>query len=226
MPRLVGDFARNVFINCPFDDQYLKLLRPLLFTVISLGFTPRLASERSDSLEVRIEKICDLIRESRYTIHDLSRLRASEVGEFYRMNMPFELGIEYGCRRFGSGRLSEKRCLILEKDPHDFRKALSDLSGIDIRSHDDEPAHVVRAVRNWFRDTVGEKVQESPGAIWYRFTAFAAAFYDQRQSEGYSDDDLNMMPVSEYVDFIRHWLARPSARRAPKGSAPAAPRRR
>jgi len=92
-------FETNVFINCPFDEDYLPLLRPLLFTLVYLGYSPRIASERSDSAENRVDKICGLIRESMYSIHDLSRLRAREVGEFYRMNMPFELGIEYGCRR-------------------------------------------------------------------------------------------------------------------------------
>jgi hypothetical protein len=199
-------FDRNVFINCPFDTQYLELLRPLLFTLVFLGYSPRIASERSDSLESRIEKICGLIRDSRYTIHDLSRLRASEGGELYRMNMPFELGIEYGCRLFGADRLAEKRCLILEKDQHDFKRALSDLAGIDIKSHRNQPVRVVRAVRNWFYETVGLRRIEGASTIWYRFTDFASDFYDQRQSEGYSDDDLNMMPVAEYVDFIRGWL--------------------
>jgi hypothetical protein len=208
MVETPDDFDRNVFINCPFDDQYLELLRPLLFTLVFLGYTPRIASERSDSLEGRIEKICGLIRDSRYTIHDLSRLRASEGGQLYRMNMPFELGIEYGCRLFGPGRLGEKRCLILEKDQHDFKSALSDLAGIDIKSHGNQPVRVVRAVRNWFYETVGERNIEGASAIWYRFTDFASDFYDQRQSEGYSDDDLNMMPVAEYVDFIRGWLVR------------------
>ncbi len=31
-------FDQNVFVNCPFDDEYLPLLRPLLFTIIYLGF--------------------------------------------------------------------------------------------------------------------------------------------------------------------------------------------
>jgi hypothetical protein len=44
-----ADFELNVFINCPFDEQYYPLLRPLLFTVVYLGFNPRIASERSDS---------------------------------------------------------------------------------------------------------------------------------------------------------------------------------
>ena len=46
-----NDFSKNVFINCPFDEQYIPLLRSILFTIVYLGFTPRIASERFDSGE-------------------------------------------------------------------------------------------------------------------------------------------------------------------------------
>jgi hypothetical protein len=200
-------FSRSVFVNCPFDPDYLPLLRPLLFTIIYLGFLPRIASERSDSVEYRIQKISELIEQCQYSVHDLSRLRASRVGEFYRMNMPFELGIEYGSRLFGSNVLRTKRCLVLEKDQHEFQKAISDLSGIDIKRHNNEPADIVRAVRDWFVETVGLRGVHSATRIWYRFTDFTSDFYDARVADGFSDDDLDMMPVPEYIDFIQAWAA-------------------
>lgn len=202
-----GAFSRNVFVNCPFDSEYLPLLRPLLFTIIYLGFLPRIASERSDSGEHRIDKICALIRACQYSIHDLSRVRASQIGEFSRMNMPFELGIEYGSRRFGARPLTRKKSLVLEKDQHEFQKALSDLSGIDIKHHNNEPAEVVRAVRNWFIETVGLSGVHSATRIWYRFADFASDFYDTRAADGYSAEDLNMMPAPEYIEFIHRWVA-------------------
>lgn len=94
MPPSNNNFHNNVFINCPFDSEYYSLLRPLLFTVAYLRFTPRIALETFDSGETRIERICDLIRSSKYSIHDLSRLKATRKGEFYRLNMPFELGVD------------------------------------------------------------------------------------------------------------------------------------
>ena len=120
-------FDRNVFINCPFDDEYLRLLRPLLFTVIYLGFNPRIALETLDSAEPRIQKIFGLIRQSRYGIHDLSRIQAEEVGEYYRFNMPFELGLDIGCIRFKGGKWSRKKCLILEAERYRYKAALSRL---------------------------------------------------------------------------------------------------
>jgi hypothetical protein len=122
------------------------------------------------------------------------------------MNMPFELGIEYGCRLFGSPPYETKRCLILETERHEFQKALSDLSGIDIKSHSGEPEQVVRAVRDWFVETVGLRGTPSKTVLWYRFTEFADYFYDSRKADGFSDDDLNMMPIPEYLDSIRDWV--------------------
>ena len=121
------NFDAGVFVNCPFDEDYLELLRPLLFAIVYLGFEPRISSERSDSGESRIEKICQLILSSRLSIHDLSRLQASEEGEYYRLNMPFELGIDYGIRLYGPCYTKDKIFLILESEDHEYKKALSDL---------------------------------------------------------------------------------------------------
>ncbi len=199
-------FGSNVFVNCPFDEEYYPLLRPLLFTFIYLGFIPRIALESSDSLQIRIDKICGLIRESKYSVHDISRLKAKRAKEFYRLNMPFELGVDYGSRLFGADPLDGKKCLILEKDRYDFMKALSDLAGVDIKSHANKPERLVRSLRNWFVETVGLRAQ-SPTRIWYRFTDFANDFYDARKAEGYTDEDLNMMPIPEYIRFIQAWVA-------------------
>jgi hypothetical protein len=204
--RVKREFGKGVFINCPFDPEYYPLLRPLLFTIVYLGFSPKIALERSDSGEQRIDKICELIRKSKYSIHDLSRLKSKKKGEFYRLNMPFELGVDYGSRRFASNYLKRKKYLILEKGAFDYRKALSDISGVDIKDHANKPAKVVQAVRNWFVETVGLRNATGPTAIWYKFNDFASDFYTRRQNEGFSDEDLNMMPVREYINFVKRWL--------------------
>jgi hypothetical protein len=202
-PQVPEDFDKNVFINCPFDQEYLSLLRPLLFTILYVGFNPKIGLESSDSGETRINKICELIRVSRYSIHDLSPLQSSRRNEFYRMNMPFELGIEYGCRLFASDHLRRKRCLILEKSRHVYIKALLDLSGVDIKSHQNKPEKLIAAVRSWFIETVGLRNIESSTVIWYPFTDFTSDFYEKRKSQGFSDED-----IGEYIHFIQEWLPR------------------
>lgn len=208
----VTDYELNVFVNCPFDEQYVPLLRPLLFTVVYLGFKPRIATERSDAGESRLGKICEIVRESRYSIHDLSRLKSRRPQEFYRLNMPFELGIDYGARQYGPPFMTEKRCLILEKSAHDFKQALSDLSGVDIKSHKDEPIEIVRSVRDWFLETVGLGDAEHFRVIWSHFNDFTAALYKSRLVEGISEgdvtDDLEKMPIPEYLNCADEWISK------------------
>jgi hypothetical protein len=110
-------FDRNVFINCPFDGEYMPMLRPLLFTVIFLGFDPLIASGELNSGQPRIQKIIALITKSKYAIHDLSRIQAKRKGEYFRLNMPFEIGLDIGCQTFKSGKWKRKKCLILEVEP-------------------------------------------------------------------------------------------------------------
>ena len=46
----------QVFINCPFDNNYFPLLKPLLFVLIYIGLVPKI-SETSDSGENRLNTI-------------------------------------------------------------------------------------------------------------------------------------------------------------------------
>ena len=202
-------FNRNVFINCPFDEQYYPLLRPLLFTVIYLGFTPRIALERLDSSEPRILKIIGLIQESKYAIHDISRIQAERRGELFRFNMPFELGIDVGCKLFRNGRWAEKKCLILEAKRYRYQAAISDLSSSDIAVHNNEPKDVVAAVRNWLN---GEAHLSAPGSakIWGAFTDFMTDNYYALKSRGFSNRDIKRLPVNELVTCMRSWIQRSS----------------
>lgn len=200
------EFKKNVFINCPFDSEYNSLLRPILFTIIYFGFTPQIASQTADSGEQRINKILSLIVKSKYSVHDLSRIRSEKQREFYRLNMPFELGIDYACRRIPSGHLRRKKFLVLGAKPHDYKTALSDLAGVDAKSHGNKPEKAVLALRNWFVDTVHLQEADSATVVWYQFTDFTADFYEQRKKEGFSKGDLKMMPVREYIAFIRKWI--------------------
>ena len=165
MPEAKPDFEQCVFINCPFDDDYMPMLRVLIFTVIQCGFRPRIATERSDSGEVRIKKILNIIGESKFSIHDISRIEPLKIGDLPRFNMPFELGIDIGCRELGNGSFKTKRCLVLEKERFRYQKVLSDISGNDIKAHNGDPIRLVKVVRNWFAEN-GVFGLGSPKKIW------------------------------------------------------------
>jgi hypothetical protein len=197
-------FATNVFINCPFDREYQRMRDPLLFTIIRAGLHPRIALESLDSAQPRIQKIVGLIRESRFGIHDLSRLQAEGRGTFSRLNMPLELGIDVGCRMYGTKRHREKRCLILEAERYRFQAAISDLSGSDIGVHNNEPRQLVSVVRSWLHD---EADVDAGGAneIYVGFTNFVTENCELLRARGFSAWDIANLSVKELIRCMHSW---------------------
>ncbi len=198
-------FNENVFINCPFDEAFFPLLRPLLFTVIYVGLNPRISLESMDSGKPRIQKIVSLIEESKYGIHDLSRIKAEKVGEYFRLNMPFELGLDVGCRLYKGGQWSDKKCLILEAEKYRFQAAISDLSSSDIAVHKNEPEEVVTLVRNWL-NVEASPVTHGPTKIWNAFNDFMADNYDRLIANGFSKKDIERLPVNELIKAMKNWV--------------------
>ena len=96
---MVENYDKNVFINCPFDEDYKPIFNAILFTVHRCGFVLRCSKEFGESSTIRIQNIIGLIEESKYSIHDLSR--ASTMGDLPRFNMPLELGVCIGAIAFG-----------------------------------------------------------------------------------------------------------------------------
>jgi len=202
---LSPNFNEQVFINCPYDKDYLTLLRPLLFTVIRIGFTPRIASERLDSGEVRLDKIKELIESCQYGIHDLSRFKARKVGEYFRMNMPFELGLDLGCRNYHPAKAyRSKKILILEEERFSTQKALSDLSFADCKSHKNESEELVYEVRNWFSEC-GKNGLKSASSIWDEYNYFYTDLYEKRVSQGFKPKDIDRLPIGEFIKEIQSW---------------------
>jgi len=200
-----GEYSKGVFINCPFDQEYQPLLQAILFTVIYLGFIPRIALERFDSGEPRIQKICELIKLCQYGIHDLSRIKSIKINEYFRLNMPFELGLDVGSKVFQPEKHSNKQLLILAKEKYEYQTALSDLSNSDIMNHDNKAENVVRNVRNWF---VANEITDaiSPTRIWYKYNDFLTEFHIDRKADGFSKKDIYDMPVNEFTKHIRQWI--------------------
>lgn len=201
----MGSFEKSVFINCPFDEEYRQLLMSIIFTTKYLGFTPHLTLEKADSSSTRLTTIVEYIENSKFGIHDLSRLLATDEGEYARLNMPFELGIDYGCKKFKKGRAASKKILVLEKERYRYQKALSDLSGSDIKHHGGEPIELTRAVRDWF---VTEELGTGPShtKIWYEFNDFTADLEEQLIGEGHKQDDFEAVPVPEVMAYMDRWF--------------------
>ena len=108
--------SKDVFINCPFDDASKPTFHAILFTVYYLGFAARCALEVDDASELRLNKIERIIEQCTYGIHDISSVALSGAN-LPRLNMPLELGLFLGCKRFGGAAQRKKACLILDSDP-------------------------------------------------------------------------------------------------------------
>lgn len=198
-------FEQSVFINCPFDDEFAPILQAMAFCVVYLGFYPRLAPENADNAAARLDRIIELVKGSKYGIHDLSRCKASAVGEYSRMNMPFELGIDHACRRFGGGEFSGKSILILEQSRFDYQKVLSDISGWDIHTHGGDFEKAVRHVRNWM---VAQAGAPAVGAarIQGKYLAFQQWYYERELAAGSSEDDIREYPNVEVIRAMHEWI--------------------
>ena len=200
-------FDRNVFLNCPLDREYEPILQAVLFCLVRFGLTPRIATERNDAGEARIDKLLELIGASRYSIHDLSRCQAREAGEHYRLNMPFELGIDFGCRRYGGHPFSEKVILVLEEQPYRYQAAMSDLAGMDVEAHGGDSETAVRKVRNWLTGLGGfERV--GAARVLAEYEDFQAWYYERQRGAGFSDEDIQDYSTAELLEAMFDWNER------------------
>lgn len=200
------NFNKNIFVNCPFDKDFMPLLKPLVFTILYCGYKPRIALERLDSGEIRLMKIKELIDSSKYSIHDLSRIKAKNKDEYYRLNMPFEIGLDLGCRLYHQNHIyRDKRALILESEQYSYQKALSDLSNSDVKCHNGEPEDLIFEVRNWFSEITNE---ELPGGtlIWDDFNTFLTDLLESIKRKGLKQKDIDRMPVAELINKMRDWI--------------------
>ncbi len=169
-----SEYEQNVFLNCPFDPGYAALFDAIIFAVHDCGFKARCALEVDDSAQVRIEKNFDIIQECKFGIHDISRTEIDPTSALPRFNMPLELGVFLGARRFGQGRQREKICLILDKEPYRYQQYCSDIAGQDIRSHSGDIRRTITVVRDWLRSATTERDVIIPGGsrIFDRYALF------------------------------------------------------
>jgi hypothetical protein len=198
-------YKESVFLNVPFDRSYKPLLEAAVFAIYDCGFVARCASEDEDSSAIRLEKIFELIRQSKYGIHDISRVELDLKNGLPRFNMPLELGIWLGAKRFGKKKQRSKRALVLDRFEHRFKIYCSDISGQDIRSHDNDPLVVIRRIRNWLRNSPDYKgvAFPGPGRMVARYRHFRAALSKNCRTEGLNARQLEF---NDYSILVATWL--------------------
>jgi len=197
--------SNHVFINCPFDADYQPIFNAILFAIFDLGFVPRCALEVDDSSENRLDKIMRMIEECRYGVHDISAVTLSAGTDLPRFNMPLELGLYLGCKRYGDQRHHKKACLVLDADPYRYRASISDMSGQDIHAHGGDPERAIVEVRNWLANRSRRKKLPGGAEIATRYRRFRE---DASRICGELKLAVNQLTFGDRCDVIGFWPGR------------------
>jgi len=120
--------------------------------------------------------------------------------------MPFELGIDYGCRQYSSGRHRSKKILILEEEKYRYQAAISDISGCDIAAHEGDFGAAVRKVRNWICSEANVK-GDGASRIINAYADFQEWYYKRQLEAGFSEEDIQDYPTKELLEAMKEWMA-------------------
>lgn len=199
----------NIFINVPFDADYVPLLDALIFCITAAGYRVRCALEEDDSGDIRLEKLVRLIKESALSIHDLSRTELN-ADELPRFNMPFELGLAVAAKKFASKHKSDKIKIMVSK-PYKLPAYLSDLGGNDPSAHNADAQTVIRIVRDFLQHTPSGDVLPGPTKLIGVYQAFQASLPDIAAGIEFQADEVNGLKsyrtylwcVSEFLRSVR-----------------------
>ena len=185
----------DVFINCPFDDDYQPLFEALVFAIAASGYEVRCALEDADGANIRFDRLRRLIAVCPRTIHDLSRTQTGD-NELPRFNMPFELGLALGAKYYGGPKKRRNSALIMVEREHTLAAYLSDLGGNDPQAHGGDPANVIRIVTRYLHRTPDRRLL--PGAQFTidRFARFRERLPDLARASHRQPEELH--PFHDY----------------------------
>lgn len=194
--------ADNVFLNCPFDEEYKEIFDALVFTIFDCGFVPRCSLEVDDAAEVRIDKINRIIEECKFGIHDLSRTELNSEG-LPRFNMPLELGLFLGAKRFGAKLQKDKICIVLDKVSYRYQKFISDIGGQDIKSHGGKVSKCISVVRDGLNAASGRKTIPGGTEIHRRYRLFKEQLPSICATLKMKEMEVTYV---DYTNFIPEWI--------------------
>jgi hypothetical protein len=134
----------SVFLNIPYDEAFEELYLAYIVGLTQLGL--RVNATLAVPNQGRLDTIIDLIEQSDFSIHDLSRIELSHG--IPRFNMPVELGLAlYRSRITGA----KHRVFVFESRRYRAQRSTSDVNGIDPQIHGGTPKGLMAALRNIFR---------------------------------------------------------------------------
>jgi hypothetical protein len=139
----------EVFLNIPYDHRFERPFLAFISGISAFGLVPPATLEITSSTR-RLDRILHLIRDCRYSIHDLSRVEIDGAApRTPRFNMPFELGLSVAHQKASKGKKHE--WFVCESKNFRLTKSLSDLNGTDPFIHDGRIDGLFRELCNMFR---------------------------------------------------------------------------
>jgi hypothetical protein len=143
------------------------------------------------------------LKNSDVFINDISAIALDAVTGLPRFNMPLELGLFLGCKRYGAPQQIKKRTLVLDGDPYRYRTFISDISGQDIRAHGGNPERAIREVRDWLRLTSKRATLRGGKLIVEHYRRFKSDLPNICAVAGLEPDPLTFLDLSK---LIADWL--------------------
>lgn len=190
-------------MNCAFDAQFQPLFYGIIFTIVRSGFRARCALEADDALESRFAKIQGIIGECRYSIHDISRTEVDGIPPLPRFNMPLELGVFIGAKRYGGAQHSDKRALILDTVPYRYQRFISDIAGQDIQYHNGSVVEAIAKTASWLRNKSRRTTVPGGTAIAAEYAQFQADLPSILAGLGLQENEVTF---SDYLALIESFI--------------------
>lgn len=132
-----------VFINVPFDAAYEPLFITLIGVLAFLDYKPHCVLEVRETGEGRLQRIYELMRSCRISVHDMSR-----IGAPTRFNMPFELGLACSLKLEHPQRYE---VLVFDSKQYRMDRRLSDYKGRDLYIHHGTQEGMIAALLDAFQ---------------------------------------------------------------------------
>ena len=176
-----------------------ELFEALIFTVMACGYRVRCALEEDDSGDIRLEKLARLIGNCPRSIHDLSRIELA-ANDLPRFNMPFELGMALGAKKFGGRPHNNKSIKIMVAEPYRLPAYLSDLGGNDPSAHHRDPERVIVVVRDYLHEGPDGAILAGPSRMKELYQEFRTAIPTIAESIRHRPDEIG--GLVNYKTFV------------------------
>jgi len=138
-----------------------------------------------------------------YGIHDISRTELND-NDLPRFNMPFELGLFFGAKRFGNKVQKNKNALIFERIKFQYQKYISDINGIDTKAHQNQVETAIKEVRDWLKSASRRTTIPGYTILINEYNDFVSKLPEISNKLGFNIDEI---PFNDYCTIVEEAIA-------------------